>query len=287
MNYRHGFHAGNHADVLKHICVLALLDALMTKPAPLFVLDTHAGSGSHRLDSAESLRTGEWQQGIGRMHEVHESSSTRFTAPPILRYLDFVRGVRKSTAGETYPGSPWLIASRLREGDRLACCETQSDAVSALRRMFARSEQVSVHERDGYEATKALLPPKERRGLVLVDPPFEAQQAEFDRILESLEAALARWAGGCFAIWYPVKRARDVQPFFRRLAALPTRGVLDVQLLLRPAVSALAFNGSGIVVINPPWKVERVLEPAVKQIAAALGDVGKGAGHVAWIRARS
>ncbi len=287
MNYRHGFHAGNHADVLKHVCLLALLDSLMQKPTPVFVLDTHAGSGSHRLDSGQSQQTGEWQQGVGRMHAAHESTGTRFTAPPILRYLDAVRAVRKSTAGDTYPGSPWLISSRLREGDRLACVETQADAANDLRRMFARSEQVSVHERDGYEAMKALLPPAERRGLVLVDPPYESQKAEFECVLHALEAALPRWAGGCFAIWYPIKRARDLQPFFRRLAALPTRGVLDVQLLLRPAVSALAFNGSGVIVINPPWQVEHALEPAVKQIASALGDAGKGAGSVSWIRARS
>ena len=159
MNYRHAFHAGNFADCMKHALLVWLIDALQAKPAPIFVLDTHAGAGRYDLKTGPAQRTGEWRQGIDRLLEM---------PPPALgRYLGFIR-----TLG-LYPGSPALVRAMLRPDDRLACCELHPDDVFQLRRLFARDTQVAVHQRDGWEALGGLLPPKERRGLVLIDPPYE------------------------------------------------------------------------------------------------------------------
>ncbi|MEO6064649.1 MAG: 23S rRNA (adenine(2030)-N(6))-methyltransferase RlmJ, partial [Lysobacterales bacterium] len=231
MNYRHEFHAGNHGDVLKHVCLLALLDALLRKPTPFFVLDTHAGAGDYDLEDAQALRTGEAQNGvqkllasgIARSRKVASINATQaldavtdaatpLASTALARYASAIAAHRASAGISHYPGSPALIAAALRGDDRLACCETESAAFGALRRSFAKDSRVAVHQRDGYGAIKALLPPTEKRGLVLIDPPYEAQLKEFDAVRDALKVGLARWPQGVFAIWYPVKLERALQP---------------------------------------------------------------------------
>src|SRR6478672_1370256 len=178
MNYRHSFHAGNHADVLKHVVLLALCDALVAKPTPVFAMDTHAGRGLYKLDGEAAARTGEAQDGIARL--LAEAPR----APPVLRYLGAVKACRQQHGAHAYPGSPWLLAHALREQDRIAACELHPEEANVLRDAFAGDPRVAVHARDGYAAVKALLPPKHgtikfARGLVLVDPPYEAQLDEF------------------------------------------------------------------------------------------------------------
>ena len=281
MNYRHAFHAGNHADVLKHVVLLALCESLAAKPAPCFALDTHAGRGLYRLESEDALRTGEAAGGVARLR--------RGIDPAIDRYLDAIDACRERHGADAYPGSPWLLAHALRAQDRIACCELQAEEAAALKANFAGDARVAVHARDGYAATKALLPPKVEgrryaRGLVLVDPPYEAQLAEFDAAFAALREGLARWPQAAFALWYPVKQRRALQPMLREAAALPAKSALLVELLVRPDDSPLRMNGSGLLLLNPPFGIEQRLSPALVALRALLEE-GRGDARLAWLGA--
>ncbi|BAV98823.1 23S rRNA (adenine(2030)-N(6))-methyltransferase RlmJ [Lysobacter enzymogenes] len=283
MNYRHAFHAGNHADVLKHIALLALCDALTAKPAPLFALDTHAGRGLYALDGNSAQRTGEAEGGIGRL--LAEAPKQ----PLIGRYLAAVRACRQEHGAAAYPGSPWLLAHALRADDRIAACELQPEEAAQLKHVFARDERVAAHQRDGYAAMKALLPPRigatrYNRGLVLIDPPFEAQLAEFDTALGALREALARWPQGTYVLWYPIKRRRALQPFYRRAATLPAKSVLTAELLVRADDSPLRMNGSGLLVLNPPWHFDQQMQALLPALARTLGESADAAGAVQWLK---
>ena len=282
MNYRHGFHAGNHADVLKHVALLAICNALTAKPAPIFALDTHAGRGLYQLTGDQATRTGEAEGGIGRLRRVLD--------PAIDRYLDAVAACRARDGGDAYPGSPWLLAYALRAQDRIAACELQAEEAHALKANFADEPRIAVHARDGYAAMKALLPPRFgdtrfNRGLVLVDPPFEAQLAEFDVAFGAVREGLERWPQGCFALWYPVKQARALASAMRRAAAMPAKSALRLELHVRPDDSPLRMNGSGLAVWNPPWQLDAALTPTLAALAGALGEGGPGRAIVEWLRA--
>lgn len=275
MNYRHAFHAGNHADVLKHVVLLALLDAFGRKPAPFFVLDTHAGRGRYALAAPESRRGGEAAGGILRLAELDPAGAPE----AIGRYLRAVAACNPAGALEVYPGSPLLAAQALRAQDRMAACELQPEEAAALKDLFAGDGRIAVHRRDGYEAVKALLPPgrgeaRIARGLVLIDPPYEAQEAEYPRVIEALKEVLARWPQATCAVWYPIKRRRSLHPFLRRAAALPARAALLAELQPRPDDSPLRLNGSGMLVLNPPWRLEEALAPALPVLRQALGEAG-------------
>lgn len=283
MNYRHAFHAGNHADVLKHIVVLALCDALLAKPAALFALDTHAGRGLYRLDSAQALRTGESGGGVARLLADPPAQ------PAIGRYLAAVDACRQANGATAYPGSPWLLAHALREQDRIAACELLPTEAEHLKAQFAGDPRMVVHARDGYAAVRALLPPRGaegriNRGLVLVDPPYEAQLEEFDALLETARDGLERWPQASWAIWYPVKRRRALHPFLRRIPGLPAKSALLVELLVRPDDSPLRMNGSGMLLLNPPWQLDKTLAPALPVLAERLGEAG-ASWRLEWLRA--
>ncbi|MEF9978518.1 MAG: 23S rRNA (adenine(2030)-N(6))-methyltransferase RlmJ [Thermomonas sp.] len=282
MNYRHAFHAGNHADVLKHVVLLALCDALTGKPAPCFALDTHAGRGLYKLDGESAQKTGEAQDGIARL--IAEAPRD----PAIQRYLTAVRACRQEHGGHAYPGSPWLLAHALREQDRISACELLPEEATALQDTIARDQRVAVHQRDGYAAIKAMLPPKHgatkfARGLVLVDPPYEAQLDEFDIAMKALREGLARWPQGTFVLWYPIKQGRALQRFHRSAAAMDARSALVLELLVRPDDSPLRMNGSGMLVLNAPWQFDAAMRPALAALQAALGEAG-AASRVEWLR---
>jgi len=282
MNYRHAFHAGNHADVLKHVVLLALCDALIAKPAACFVLDTHAGRGLYKLDGEAALKTGEAQDGIARL--LAEAPK----ALPVQRYLAAVRACRQQHGAQAYPGSPWLLAHALREQDRIAACELHPEEAHVLREHFAADARVTVHARDGYAAVKALLPPKHgavkfARGLVLIDPPYEAQLDEFDTALAAIREALARWPQGMLALWYPIKLRRALQQFYRKATALDARSALLLELLVRPDDSPLRMNGSGMLLLNAPWQFDATMRPVLAALQTALGEPG-ATSRVEWLK---
>ena len=281
MNYRHGFHAGNHADVLKHVVLLALCDALTSKPAPCFALDTHAGRGLYALSGDEATRTGESEGGIARLAPGLD--------PLLDRYLAAVATCRTQHGDDAYPGSPWLLAHALRAEDRIAACELQPREAEALKAVLARDPRGAVHERDGYAAMKALLPPKAgatrlNRGLVLIDPPYEAQLAEFDTALAAIRDGLTRWPQGIVALWYPIKLGRALASFHRRAATVPAKSALRVELMVRRDDSPLRMNGSGLLVWNAPWQFDAALAQPLRILAQRLGEDGQGRAHVEWLR---
>jgi 23S rRNA (adenine2030-N6)-methyltransferase len=269
MNYRHGYHAGNFADVLKHVALVELLRLLTAKDKKLFVLDTHAGAGGYDLEGGEALRTGEAATGIIRL-----CAAGRADMPaPVVRYLAAVAaydrkfGRPRGQLGH-YPGSPRLIRLALRAGDRFVACEFQPREALALKREFAGDRAVEVRQADGYQALKALLPPPERRGLMLIDPPFEAAD-EFERLLRALRHGLRRFATGCYAVWYPVKDTAATD-FAGALAALALKQ-LTLELRLGGPVEPSGLAACALAVINPPWKFEQAMREALPWIAERLG----------------
>lgn len=282
MNYRHAFHAGNHADVLKHVTVLALLDQMQRKDSPFFVLDTHAGAGRYLLHSEQSRKTGEAAGGVLRLIDAPRLPE------PVERYLKAVQADNAPGTLVTYPGSPLLASRCLREQDRMAVCEMQAEELETLRGLFAGDRRIQVRAGDGYAAMRACLPPKAEgskigRGLVLVDPPYEDQNAEYPRIVEAVADALARWPQATVAIWYPIKLRRTLQHFFRSCQKLPARSLLLTELLVHPDDSPLRLNGSGMMILNAPWQFDQVLAPALASLRAHLGQAG--ASHrVEWLK---
>lgn len=263
MNYRHAFHAGNPADCVKHALLIVLLRAMTRKAKPLFVLDTHAGIGSYDLSGAEAERTGEWRDGIGRLRE---------RAPAALAdYLALAGGT------DWYPGSPALARALLRPGDRLGLCELHPEDSATLRRRFQGDAMVQVHRRDGYEALTALLPPAERRALVLVDPPFERVD-EFSVLAAGIDAARKKFPSGGFAAWYPVKHRAPVRDFHADVAGRGIPDVVACEVLFRPALDAARLNGCGVLVVNPPYGFEAAAGPVLRALRDALGETGGGCG---------
>lgn len=290
MNYRHAYHAGNFADVLKHAVLFALIEALKAKPTPFCVIDTHAGSGCYALDSAEAGKTGEYKDGIARLlfPDLHQSAQAG-PLPPLLRHwLDSVLALPGNADGlRLYPGSPLQAASAMREGDSAQLCELHPEEAARLRELFHRDGRVHVHERNGYEALKALLPPKEKRGLVLIDPPYEAQEAEYRVIERALKAALQRWPTGVYAVWYPIKLRSQVQPFLRWVQHSGVKRALRAELLVRPDDSPLRLNGSGMVVLNAPWKLDETLREPLRALSRLLSQERPATWHLDWLVAEA
>jgi 23S rRNA (adenine2030-N6)-methyltransferase len=268
MNYRHGFHAGNFADVLKHLALCELLRLLTAKDKKLFVLDTHAGAGGYDLGGSLAQRTREAEAGVARL-----MAAPRTGMPAVVaRYLAAVSAYDRKFGGaggalRHYPGSPRLVRAGLRAGDRFVACELHPQDALALKREFAGDRAVEVLGEDGYHALKALLPPVERRGLVLIDPPFEAAD-EFEVLKRALHQGLRRFATGCYAVWYPIKDEGAVEDFVRAFSALKT---LRLELSVPPAAPG-KLSACGLLVINPPWKFEEAMREALPWVAAQLGQ---------------
>jgi len=246
MNYRHAYHAGNFADAMKHALLVALLNTLKRKPAGFCVLDTHAGLGTYDLSSEEAQRTGEWQTGIGQLLTT--------TAPALTPYLALMRD---HGAPAHYPGSPAITAALLRPQDRLIACELHPEDVQSLRRLFRNRAEVAVHHRDGYEAIRALLPPRDhKRGLILIDPPFE-QPDEFARTIQAATLAKSRFPTAIIAIWYPIKHRTPVRAFHDGIATSGLRNVIAAELTLRPPLDPTRLNGCGLLIVSPPYGFEQ------------------------------
>ena len=277
MNYRHAYHAGNFADVVKHVVLVGALDQLGRKETPYFFLDTHAGRGSYLLAAAETQRAGEYRAGVLR---VLEASSP---PPMVARYLDLVRelGVEGSQL-VAYPGSPRIALACMRGNDRAALVESQPREAQALRDELRGDYRAAVHQRDGYEALLGLLPPREKRGAVLVDPPYE-QPDEFDRLHEALCGALRLWPAGIYIAWYPLKHGGSAARFLARMAASGIRRQLLVELTVQRDDTPVGLNGGGLLVVNPPWQLDERLAAALPWLHARLAPDGRGRARVAWL----
>jgi len=279
MNYRHAYHAGNFADVVKHVVLSRIIEYLKRKDAPFRVIDTHAGIGLYDLSSDEAGKTGEWLDGIGRIAgKAFSAEATALLAP----YLDAAGLSDAGGAIESYPGSP-LIARRLfRKQDRLFAIELHPEDAAELRQLFAGDIQTRVLELDGWLALGAQLPPKERRGLVLVDPPFE-EPGEFDRMADALIRAYHRWPGGIYALWYPVKNMDEVAAFRERLDHAGIPKILDVSFAIRRPSPEPRLDGCGMAVVNPPYALEGELKTVLPALHAALADDPRAAWSVKWL----
>jgi len=263
VNYRHAFHAGNHADVLKHAVLLFCLDALKRKPAPFAVLDTHAGRGLYDLLSDEALRSPEWQDGVARLWNWQEPP------PLIARYLAAVRAFNADGVLRTYPGSPALTVAALRQGDVLTACELQPEEYEALRRSMPRTGAVQVHKRDGWEALAALLPPPQARGLALIDPPYEAS-GELVRAARAFGPALKRFGHGAYVWWRPLKDETALDRADDEARAQGAKQILRADLWVSPPQAVGRLTGSSLLIINPPFGLREALADALPFLAEAL-----------------
>lgn len=266
MNYRHAFHAGNTADVFKHAVLIALLDALTRKSAACAYLETHAGRGRYDLKSDEARRSGEAERGIQLLCEAGPGESAL-----LARLIGIVRDVDDPSQAGTpsrYPGSPLIAAAIARAQDRLVLAELHPDEHHALRELFRADRRVAVHHMDGYQALKAFLPPAENRGLVLIDPPYE-RAGEFSALAGLLAQAVRRWPTGIYTVWYPVKGDAQATAFLRALKGSGVRRIMHVDCIFDPAGPGL--QGSGMVVVNPPWRIEETLEPMLARLRTVFG----------------
>ena len=290
MNYRHAYHAGNFADVLTHTVLLALIEALKAKPSPFTLIETHAGSGCYALDGKEAGKTGEYKDGIARLlyPDLHARAGTPPAAgslPPLLRrWLDSILALPGNEDGlRLYPGSPLQAAAAMRAGDTAQLSELHPEEAARLRELFRHDPRIHVHHRDGYEALKALLPPPEKRGLVLIDPPYEAQDSEYRQLEKTLKEALQRWPGGIYAVWYPIKLRSQVQPFLRGLQRSGAKRVLRAELLLHPDDSPLRLNGAGMVILNAPWQLDDALREPLRAMARLLSTQRPAEWKLDWL----
>lgn len=264
MNYRHAFHAGGIADVFKHSALVLLIERLKAKDKAFFMLDTHAGIGLYDLTGDEATRTGEAATGIQAL------ALSDKVGPHLSRYLEIVRGVNASgTEITTYPGSPAIARAAKRPEDRLVLSELHPDDAATLKRVFRHDETVAVHHRDGYEALKAFLPPAERRGLVLIDPPFEDRN-ELKYLVDAIELAWKRWPTGQYVVWYPIKDKRLVERFFAELGNTGIRKVLIAEFLPDAIDVPDKLNGSGLLMINPPWQIDDALAELLAELKTGL-----------------
>lgn len=286
MNYRHAFHAGNFADVVKHVVLARILAYLGRKDAPYRVIDTHAGAGLYDLRGDEARRTGEWEGGIGA---VLRHSFAPDIAALLAPWLEAVRAVNPPADDAAlaadlrrYPGSPLIAQALTRSQDRLLFCETVAGVRDALTEAVGRDARAKVLATDAWQALHAYLPPKERRGLVLVDPPFE-EPGEFHRLAQGLVEAHRRWSTGIYALWYPIKDVRAVDGFRREIERAGIPKTLSVQFDLRAVRQADTLTGCGMIIVNPPFTLAEELRALLGALAPVLATDGTGRARVGWL----
>ncbi|MBI5323164.1 23S rRNA (adenine(2030)-N(6))-methyltransferase RlmJ [Bradyrhizobium sp.] len=277
MNYRHAFHAGSFADVVKHIVLTRMLLYLQDKPAAFRVIDSHAGAGLYDLAGEEAQRSGEWKSGIARIVQARFSEKA---LPLVAPYLDIVRSFNTGAELKTYPGSPLIVRALLRPQDRLTACELEPKARKALIDALRRDTQARVVDLDGWTALAAFVPPKERRGLVLIDPPFEAKD-EFERLAKSFRAAFQKWPTGSYLIWYPVKSRRAADTLAREVAqaaqgATPAGKCLRLEFSVAPQQASGPLASTGLLMVNPPWTLQAELRTILPELEKPLGQGGAG-----------
>jgi len=279
LSYRHAYHAGNHADVLKHLVLVAIGRHLGQKPAPFWIVDTHAGAGRYALDSEHAKKLGEWRDGIGRLWSIPDLPALA------ADYVGLVRMLNPDGQLRHYPGSPWLARQLLREGDRLRLFEMHSSDLRLLQECFAGAGRtVSIAGGDGFAGLKAILPPPPRRGLVLIDPSYETR-TDYAAVPGALQDSLNRFATGTYAVWYPLLAKPEARRLPERLKGIGTTRWLSVTLEVRaPTRDGFGMYGSGVFIVNPPWTLEKDLNETLPALAGLLAQ-GDGAGFSVTSRA--
>jgi 23S rRNA (adenine2030-N6)-methyltransferase len=277
MNYRHAFHAGGFADVIKHIVLVRIVTYLQDKQAPFRVIDSHAGAGVYDLAGDEARRGGEWLTGIARVMQARFSEAT---LPLLKPYLDIVRAFNPGRELVAYPGSPLIARALLRPQDRLTACEVEPKARKRLIDALRRDPQARVVDLDGWLALPAFVPPNERRGLVLIDPPYEAKD-EFERLAAGFAQAFAKWPTGSYLLWYPVKSRRATDTLARHVADVvgagtPPGNCLRLEFSVAPQRAGTALASAGLLVVNPPWTLMGELKAILPELEKPLGQGGAG-----------
>ena len=279
MNYRHAFHAGSFADVFKHAVLCRILHYLRGKQAPFRVIDTHAGAGLYDLTGAEASRGGEWHDGIERLLAARLAEPVAALLAP---YLDAIGALNERSRLRVYPGSPAIARAWLRPQDRLIACETEPKAAAALGRHLRGDSRIKTLVLDGWTALTAYVPPPERRGLVLVDPPFEAD-GDFHRLSHGLGLAHRKWATGIYALWYPIKDRGEPDALAKRLRRLAIGKILRAELTIAPLGDLARLNGSGLILVNPPWTLHGELSMLLPALAGVLGRQNQGGFKLDWL----
>src|SRR5712672_2961052 len=277
MNYRHAFHAGGFADVIQQIVLLRIRTHLQDKPAAVRVIDTHAGSGLYDLAGDEARRGGEWLTGIARVMQARFSENT---LPLLAPYLDIIRAFNPQRELQAYPGSPLIARALLRPQDRLTACEVEPKARKRLIDALRRDIQARVVDLDGWVALPAFVPPKERRGLVVIDPPYE-QKDEFERVAEGFAQAFPKWPTGIYLLWYPVKSRRASDQLARHVAGVAGAGAtpgkcLRLEFSVAPQAAETELTSAGVLIVNPPWTLAAELRAILPELEKPLGRGGAG-----------
>jgi 23S rRNA (adenine2030-N6)-methyltransferase len=277
LSYRHGYHAGNFADVMKHVVLTAILRYMTRKEAPLCYIDTHAGAGTYDLKSAHATKNRESDSGIGRLWHSTDAPE------PVSAYLELMHRYDKGEEPRHYPGSPWIAAELLRPQDRLMLCELHGSDFLLLQQAFRKDRRVHCYAEDGYRFGKSLLPPAERRGLVLMDPSYELAN-EYDTAMTSLISLQRRFTAGTYALWYPVLDERRTGYFRQALERSSMRDVLNLELKVASRRSLPGMYGCGIVVVNPPWTLSEDMQRTLPWLAEMLGrDDAASASVEQWV----
>jgi 23S rRNA (adenine2030-N6)-methyltransferase len=280
MNYRHIYHAGNFADVFKHVLLVALVESLLQKEKPFCYIDTHAGIGNYDLQQEQAQKTQESSGGIFKLLSLEAAS----VIGPIDHYLQIVKAWnREKNAADFryYPGSPLLIRKLLRAQDQMVLTELHSEDVALLKQTFWHDPQVQIHHLDAYQALKAFLPPKLSRGLVLIDPPFEKSD-EFTQIIQHVQLATRRWSSGIYAIWYPIKNIAEVNAFYQALIQTGIRKILCCEMHL-PYFASSGLNACGMIVIQPPWQWKEKITPILPMLSDVLSQPLAANWRVEWL----
>lgn len=275
LSYRHNFHAGNHADVVKHIVQSLILSSLQEKEKPFVYHDTHSGVGRYDLTHEWSEKTGEYKQGIARLWQQSD------LPVELNSYLNAIKELNNNGELRYYPGSPCIAKSHLRPQDRMILTELHPSDYPLLEQEFHRDRQVKIYKEDGFQRLKASLPPKERRGLVLIDPPYELAK-EYSDVVRAIGSSHKRFANGIYAIWYPVVNRYDIDDMLEGLQKLDIRKILQIELGVSPDSNERGMTASGMIVINPPWKLESQMQSLLPLLQAAIAPA-TGHWKVDWI----
>ena len=282
MNYRHHFHAGNFADVMKHVLLLQILTRLNQKDKPYRYIDTHGGAGKYDLSTSEAQKSGEFLNGIHRLVKLDDSIK-RNAPEGVQQYLKIVEKMREGSGKGAYPGSPWFALEGMREIDKATIFEMQRDVFQQLY-YNVRDKRAGLHERDAYEGLFGVIPPKEKRGLVMIDPPYEVERKDFPQLVDLIATAYKKWPTGVFAIWYPIKDRAMIDRFEKKMIKTGIRRQLICEVCVWPDDTPVGLNGCGLLVINPPWKFSEDADEALQWLFPHL-RMNENGGHAAvrWL----